>query len=517
MPKESLRAARRDYVRIELDRTSDTPLYHQLCEQLRQMILDQRLQPGARISSSRLLADELGCSRHTTAGAYEQLIAEGLLESAPRSGTRVARNLPRGWTNRPLAPLEATGASYPATRLSARGQALCDRLLPPLVHHDAFTTRRNDYFSFPSDAFVQIARRVWAEPDKLLAAQQEFGDPAGNPFTLGGYMPLRRQIANLLNGYWGMRTDPENIVIGSSNTLRDMHFLTSVLLDPGDAVWLMEPRFVTLGLVMEAAGVRTVPVPADEWGLDVAAGRERAMGARMVAVDAESQYPLGVEMPVERRHQLLAWAREADAWILESASDSPVQIDQPALPALQAMDPNRVISLGSLDELMPSPFSVSYIVVPKALHARLARCLTMFGQDNQYVQPVVAEFLREGHYSVLMQRRRRDLALRVKSLRAAVERHLGDWVVPQARTRSSMLPVFFRPEFAARVQDVDVSRRAHEVGISVRALSEHYVQDAPRQGLLLGCGALVERAIEPAVLGLKSVLADALARAEAAR
>src|SRR5437016_779292 len=79
---------------LSLDNSSAVSLYRQLYDQLRGAILDGRLQSGAKLPSTRTLAEELAVARNTVMGAYEQLLAEGYLEGATGSGTYVARALP---------------------------------------------------------------------------------------------------------------------------------------------------------------------------------------------------------------------------------------------------------------------------------------------------------------------------------------------------------------------------------------------------------------------------------------
>jgi GntR family transcriptional regulator/MocR family aminotransferase len=74
--------------------TPDTPLYQQIYHHLRASILSGEVKGGAKLPSTRALADELGVSRNTTLNAYRQLIAEGYLNSVEGSGTFVAQVLP---------------------------------------------------------------------------------------------------------------------------------------------------------------------------------------------------------------------------------------------------------------------------------------------------------------------------------------------------------------------------------------------------------------------------------------
>lgn len=80
---------------LPLDDASGTPLYRQVYNGLRHAILEGRLPPGARIPSTRRLAEYLAVSRTTVLVAFDQLAAEGFLVPAIGSGSRVSDRLPR--------------------------------------------------------------------------------------------------------------------------------------------------------------------------------------------------------------------------------------------------------------------------------------------------------------------------------------------------------------------------------------------------------------------------------------
>src|SRR5687768_5515590 len=75
---------------VPLDRSSDEPIHRQLAAGLRAGIRAGRLGAGAPLPSSRALATQLGVSRGVVVEAFEQLVAEGYLQSVPGGATRVA-------------------------------------------------------------------------------------------------------------------------------------------------------------------------------------------------------------------------------------------------------------------------------------------------------------------------------------------------------------------------------------------------------------------------------------------
>src|SRR5690242_5424172 len=78
---------------------ANIPSYRWLYSVIRAQILGGSLAPGTRLPSTREFAKLYSLSRGTIVAAFEQLIAEGYLESVVGSGTRVSKTLPEDWLN----------------------------------------------------------------------------------------------------------------------------------------------------------------------------------------------------------------------------------------------------------------------------------------------------------------------------------------------------------------------------------------------------------------------------------
>src|SRR5688572_25281355 len=79
---------------ILLDRDKRVPLQRQLYDSIRRMVLTRGLRPGDRLPASRGLAKALDVSRVTVTLAYEQLTAEGYLQTRRGAGTFVSTQIP---------------------------------------------------------------------------------------------------------------------------------------------------------------------------------------------------------------------------------------------------------------------------------------------------------------------------------------------------------------------------------------------------------------------------------------
>ncbi len=492
---------------LDLDRKSKVSLHRQLYDQIREAVLTGRLAPGMRLPSSRTLASELGCSRNTAVTAFDQLLSEGYLAGQVGSGTYVSHVLPEELltlsSSSPVRSGRETPEKPPPRRrgLSKRGEVLAAFRRGRRVAARAFTPGVPELELFPFDVWARLLGRVWRRPPEAL---RRHGDHAG-------YEPLRRAIADYLRTARGLDCDWEQVLI-TSGAQQGLDLVARTLLDPGDRVWVENPGYRGLRGPLFAAGADAVPLPVDEEGISVVAGLECAAAARMAIVAPSHQYPLGVTMSLARRLELLAWAREADAWIVEDDYDSEYRYEGRPLSALQSLDDadnGRVVYLGSFSKVMFPSLRLGYLVVPEDLIQPMARARgTLDDHPTAISQPALAAFISEGHFAAHVRRMRVLYAARQAVLLEEIARHLGGQLEVQPDEAGLHLVAHLSSDLAARMSDQEAAARAEAEGLSVSPLSDYYDGDADRQGLMLGYAAVPEEEIRLAVRKLAQALSS---------
>ncbi|NIA71039.1 PLP-dependent aminotransferase family protein [Pelagibius litoralis] len=476
---------------LALDRDSSLTLQQQLCDQLRQVILTGRLAPGARLASSRALAAELGCSRNTVVTAFDQLLSEGYLEGHAGSGTFVCRVLPEELLGAMPVSVEAPlppGSNKPP-RLATRGRSIAGSHWHDRRHGDgrAFVPGMPDTAEFPFDIWGRLHARVWRRP---AASLLRLGHPAG-------YQPLREAIADYVNTYRGLHCRWQQVIV-TTGAQAAINLVTQMLLEPGDPVWIEEPGYVGLRGPLVAAGAELVPVPLDDEGMSVSRGRNLAPQARAVVVTPSHHYPLGTTLSLARRLELLEWARQADAWILEDDYDSEYRYAGRPLASLQGLaadrgEAGRVLYVGTFSKVLFPSIRLGYLVAPEPLVAPLTSGQAALGAlPSALVQPVLAAFIEEGYFATHVRRMRRLYALRQAALVAAADKHLGDILTVAPDHAGLHLMAWLKPEVAKRLGDKAAARVAGEAGISVTPLADYFFGKPARQGLLLGYAAVPE-------------------------
>ena len=366
-----------------------------LTNALREAVRSGRLAPGTRLPSSRSLAADLGIARNTVADAYGDLVAEGWLTARQGSGTRVAESTRTEPSAEPALP-----------RPRERGRPAYD--LRPGTPDLSF---------FPRAEWLKAARRA------LAAAPNDafgYGDPRGR-------IELRTALAQYLSRARGVRADPERILVcaGFSHGLR---ILGALLRARGVHRVAIESFGVDVHWnLLTAAGLRTEPLPCDERGTRI--GELTDAGA--VLLTPAHQFPLGIPLHPDRRAAVVDWARRTRSLVLEDDYDGEFRYDRQPVGALQGLDPDHVVYLGTASKSLAPGLRLGWLVLPPALMEEAVAQKGVTDTCGVADQLTLAEFLTSGAYdrhvraARLRYRRRRDALAEALAARAPEVRVTG--------------------------------------------------------------------------------------------
>jgi len=478
---------------VPLDRRLAKPLHRQLYDGYRDAILDGRLHPGQRLPSTRMLAHDLQVSRIPVVTAFEQLAAEGYVESRVGAGSFVSSLLPDHVVRLGTDREPGTGSVPRKGPRRLPRERWSSVAAPWLECSGAFRVSLPALDEFPAKVWARLlARRARLLPRR----QMSYGDAMG-------FAPLREALADYLGTVRSVKCTAKQIMIVSGSQ-QALALAGRALLEPGDAVWLEEPGYPGARDALTLARARLHAVPVDDDGLDVAAGIARCPTARAVYVTPSHQYPLGMIMSAPRRLQLLDWARRRGAWLIEDDYDSEYRYDAQPIASLHGLDTDqRVLYIGTFSKVLFPGLRVGYLVIPDDLVARFRQirdAMDIF--PAPLYQAVLHDFMRGGHFARHLRRMRAVYAERRRVLVTAIERELGGAVRVAGDRAGFHLVVLLPPD----ARDDDIAVRAARRGISVIPLSSCYSGPRRRPGLVLGYGATRVTEIADAVRQLKSIL-----------
>ena len=373
---------------LTIDKTSSTPVYVQLGEQLIGLIRAGMLSAGQRLPGTRQLAMLLKLHRQTVVSAYDELLAQGWLESRAGSGTFVSIHSPG------VAPQALTGTSASGSQ-DKPGYWFEPR--PHLVRAILTTgggLRLDD--GFPDARLAPMAElsRAYRSYFRWGNPQQHFGygDTKGHPL-------LREQLAQHLNDTRGLRTTPDNILI-TRGSIMGLYLTAQTLLRPGDVAVTGETTWAGATMNIRQMGATVQPIPVDQHGLNVDALAVlcEKTRIRLVYVTPHHHYPTTVVLRADRRIRLLQLAEQYDFAILEDDYDYEFHyLSRPILPIASA-DPNgMVVYVGSLTKSVAPAFRVGYVVAPSALIDELARLRRIIDrQGDQMLEFAVGQLFKTG-------------------------------------------------------------------------------------------------------------------------
>ncbi|MFF8830891.1 PLP-dependent aminotransferase family protein [Streptomyces sp. NPDC015131] len=422
---------------------------------LREAVRTGRLAPGTRLPPYRSLAADLGVARNTVADAYAELVAEGWLTARQGSGTRVAE---RAAAKAPRVPKKA-GPSRPGRPA-----------------HD-LRQGQPDATSFPRAAWTASVRRALS-----AAPHDAFGppDPRGRP-------ELRQALAGYLARARGVCASPEQIVVcaGVAHGLR-LLFGGGVLTGPlaVEAYGLPFHR----GILTDA-GVRTLPLELDEHGArtDLLATRPETSGrrgARAVLLTPAHQFPTGGPLHAPRRAAAVDWARARGGVVLEDDYDGEFRYDREPVGAVQGLDPDHVVLLGSVSKSLSPAVRLGWMVLPERL---VDGVLAAKGLREAWTgvtdQLALADFLTSGQYDRHVRRMRQRYRARRDRLVTALAAHAPHIEVTGI---AAGLHAVLRLPPGTETATVDAARR---LGLALDGLADFRHPDSRqphRDGLVVG-------------------------------
>jgi GntR family transcriptional regulator / MocR family aminotransferase len=471
---------------FEVDRAVDVPVFRQIYLQLRSAILSGAIRPETKLPSTRELSVQLGVSRSAAVAAFEQLLAEGYASGKKGAGTFVASDL-----REPFAAIRGR-KQRPAP---AANTATLPRELAGFVD----VTSQSDERPFNLGRTLVDART--AELWRKLSARslRSFGRHHLGYADPRGMLELRKSVCAYLRAARAVRCEPEQVII-TAGTQQALDIVIRVMQGPDKEVWIEDPGYSLTRLALVAAGAKACPIPVDQQGVNVSEGIRRAPKARAVFITPSHQFPKGVVLSMARRLELLAWARESGAWIVEDDYASEFRYGGRPLASLQGLDEaERVIYIGTLNKALFPGLRLGYAVVPAPLvRAFVTARYLMDRQPSSLCQAVVAEFMEEGHFAAHIRRMREMYRNQRDALVAALRRRLGDHLTVDPPDQGMHLAAYTR----RGLSDVTVERAAREHGVIVVAMSRLYVEAPVRSALMLGFSGYPRQIIAPAIARL---------------
>ncbi|WP_069999567.1 MocR-like pyridoxine biosynthesis transcription factor PdxR [Cellulosilyticum sp. I15G10I2] len=325
---------------IEVDRTSQIPIIRQVYQQLRDKILKGELVSGEKIPGSRELASHLHISRNVILEAYHMLLLEGYIITKPNVGTFISE-----------------GTLLRQNILSSPQKTDDNEILLDQSNLDRIDFRSG------IPALDLLPLKKWSH-----IKSQVYLDSSYNIFGYThpkGCLALRNSICKYLLRIRGLSCHPEQVVI-TSGSIQSFSILSNLLLKNNDIYIIEDPLHIEIKKTFAFNNPNCYSIPVDQEGLQTQL-LPSTLNPKFIFITPSHQYPLGEVLPVQRRIELIEYARSKNCYIVEDDYDSEFHYMGAPVSTLYELAPDSVIYVGTFSKILFPALRIGYIILPPIL------------------------------------------------------------------------------------------------------------------------------------------------------
>lgn len=476
-------------IHLNFDPTSLLPKYMQLRACIVDEIAKGHLTAGEKLPSVRELSKDLKISRTSIENAYNQLVAEGYVDSQPKKGYYVAYNTvgPKPHNLNDMGGFES--------RIPTEGSLF-----------QAINTKADGAYDFKNEYVSKenFDYKLWKRHlNHVINYQVEDLYAYG---TTRGELKLRQVLSEHFHRTRGIIAKPDQIVIGSGVTP-----LLSMLITLFDqmgihTIGMENPGFGKAQGIFLGAGTGLVPIEVDFDGIHTE--RLYESHARACYVSPSHHFPTGYVMPVGDRQALLKWAREVNGYIIEDDFNFELRFEGRPIPAMQGLDRHeRVIYLGSFSTVLAPAIRISFMVLPQDLNQLYDCHQKLFTQTaSKLEQLALAHLIESGEFDRHIRKIRKQYSRKQDILLDLLKKILPSYV--QISYSKAGLQILLK--LPDRMTEDQVVKRCLEKGVIISGLSEYrFTQnDKGIPYLVLGYRGIETKAIHDGILKLKEALTE---------
>lgn len=375
-------------MKIVVDKAGCEPLYWQISDQIKALILSGELADGVILPSERVLAERLQVHRNTVIKAYGRLKDEELIESARGIGYRVIH------------------AQKETFETDVRHKVNWRNIIKD-EYQDMESTFDDFFLHFAEENAISFSTGMPASvynEDIVAADMAEILTRENRkPFYFSPYqgdLDLRHRIIAFLR-HKGIRANIGQVQV-LSETNQALDFIVTAILQPGDRVIIEEPVSPDVYRVIELAGGKTVTVPVDRDGimcehLEALIEKHKP---KFIYVNSSFHDPTGQLLSVERRKKLLELSNRYRMPIIEEDAASELAFNQVFVPSIKSMDRSEnVIYIYSFSLTFIPGLSMAFVVAPEKLIKSLSYLVSIRMMSLDWMtQKLLARYLDNGAY-----------------------------------------------------------------------------------------------------------------------
>jgi 2-aminoadipate transaminase len=239
-----------------------------------------------------------------------------------------------------------------------------------------FIGGHNDPVQIPIEGLIEATASVLRREGSKLAMYNLAQGPQG-------YVGLREFVADKLKRHRGINADRDNVLI-TTGSGQGIDIVSRLFINPGDTVILEE--FCYAGAINRFKRIGANIVGSTLEGL-----KQKGITPKYIYTIPTIQNPSGSILPLDRRQQMLALAKQYNVAIFEDECYADLIWAGGAPPALYAMAPKQVVHIGSFSKSLAPALRVGYAVAEWPVLSRMISSKTDSG-TGALDQMIIAEY-----------------------------------------------------------------------------------------------------------------------------
>lgn len=358
---------------INLSDDVSHPLYLQVYEYYKNMILDGKLVPNSKLPSIRSCSEQLQVSRTTIETAYLCLAADGYIIAKPQSGYFV--------TERNITKKEVS-SSISIDNSSEQ------------IKYD-FTSSNVDKESFDFNLWKRYVKNVLRQDDRMLS----YGEPQGE-------YELRHALALYVSKKRNAICTPDQIVIGAGS--QSLLHLLCPLLDTRKNIKFHDSKFMQGIAIFE------------DHHFKICSSEETA---DILYMTPSHMTKLGDVMPTSSRLKLLKKAISENKLIIEDDYDNEFRYLNKQTPCLQGLSSGEnVVYISTFSKLLLPSIRLSFMILPNDILSLYYKRKKFYNQTaSKAEQLALCQFLRDGHLDSQLRKLKRLYSNKAKLLQSELQ------------------------------------------------------------------------------------------------
>lgn len=447
------------------------PFHVQLYNYIKNEIQLGNLIAGEKLPSIRFLAHDLNVSKQVIHSVYQQLLAEGYVESKPRSGIFIL----------PFENFKLISDSSPIHNNDEEVES-------SNISIDFFYSSL-DPSKFPLRAWRKCMNRALENINNMTS----YGEKQGE-------LHLRKQISHYVRKSRGINCTSDQIFI-FGGTQQSLQFITRLLDLASTMVAIENPGYEEARAAFVQSQCKICDIPLDEDGISVSHLTQTL--AKAVYITASHQFPMGMVLPIKKRLELLEWAKRNERYIIEDDYDSEFRHIGKPIPPLKSLDnENRVIYCGTFSKSFSPSIRCSYVILPEDLIKHGIQHLKSYSQGaSLIIQDALAHFMEEGYFEKHLRRMKTTYQKKHKVLLKAIENYLYPFVEVIGEKAGLHVLLYLK-----HIKAGDLIIEAEKLGVRIYSPNVHWSLQKPESIIMLGFGALSEHQIESGIQLLSSII-----------